>query len=252
MSSRDVPPSGDLLGGRTVTIAFQPIVDMSNEDVFGYEVLVRDSGGSTGANGLVRQALARGEMNRLDRRVLTLCIRQRTVWAGLPLFVNIGPLSHPDFDVMARAYRRWVVAHGLDPARIVFEISERVPIVGGPGLACARALRAAGFGIALDDVGTGLSGLGALIEVRPDYIKVDGTITRATAQDPWAQQVVAGLVSLAANVGIRLIAEGIETGEHLRAVIRLGVRYVQGYYLGRPVVYAADPTPFTGRVGGLR
>lgn len=249
MSSRHVSPSGNLLGGRTVTLAFQPIVDLSNDDVFGYEALVRDSSSSTGADGVVRQALARGAMNRLDRRVLTLCIRQRTVWAGLPLFINIGAVTRLDYEVMARAYRRWLAARGLEPGWIVFEISERVPIVGGPGLSCARALRAAGFGIALDDVGTGVSGLGALIEVRPDYIKVDGSITRAAAQDSWAQQVLGGLVSLAANVGTRLIAEGIETEEHLRAVSRLGVRYVQGYYLGRPVVYAGDPTPVSAAPG---
>lgn len=223
------------------SVAFQPIVAVDTKAIAGYEALVR-YGNADHAGAFLRQAIALGLTNAVDRIVRVECVRQRHVWADAMLFLNVDPVPDVDCETVAGGYRRWVLGRGIDPGTIVFEISERAPIVGGPGAQYARAFRAAGFRIAVDDVGVGASGLGALIAVKPDYLKVDGSITRALPQDPWARAFLTGLLSAASAVGARVVAEGVETEEQFRVLRGLGVTYAQGYYLGRPVVHGRSPT----------
>lgn len=224
------------LAVRTTTVAFQPIVAIGTRAVVGYEALIRN-GHADHAGAFLRQIGALGLTNVVDRAVRVECVRQRQVWADALLFVNVDPLPHVDCETVAQGYRRWVLRRGIDPGMIVFEISERTPIVGGPGARYARAFREAGFRIAVDDVGAGESGLGALIAVKPEYLKIDGSITRAAAEDPWAHALLAGLVSAATAVGAQIVAEGVESEQQLRVLRELGVQYGQGYYLGRPVIH---------------
>lgn len=221
-------------GLHAVHVAFQPIVDSVRRRILGYEALVRSSEGRPGAEGLVRGAMTRRTLVQLDRLVRVLSVRNRRALRGRFLFLNVSPQPEIDFDAMARGYARWLAARGIHPGSVVFELSERMPILQGPGMLCAQALRAAGFKIALDDVGTGTSGLSAVVAIKPDFLKIDRSITAPVATDPWARAVVSGIEAIASVVQIQVIAEGVETEDQLERLIELGVRYVQGYHVGRP------------------
>ncbi len=119
--------------------------------------------------------------------------------------------------------------------RIVLEISERPPIIDNPALWDQVSMwREAGYATALDDYGAGYMGLGALLKLRPDLLKLDRVITEGVDQDPVHRVAVKNMVDLGRDLGILVIAEGVETLEEFWALRAYGIRYMQGYLLGKP------------------
>lgn len=143
------------------------------------------------------------------------------------LFINIDALS-PDMPATP-GHRE------IPPQRLVLEISEQQPILDNPGLLQqVQAWRATGFAIAVDDYGAGYMGLGALLELRPDWLKLDRVITAGVDRDPAHWAAVRNMVELGVALGTTIIAEGVETPAEFWALRECGVRYMQGYLLGRP------------------
>ena len=97
-------------------------------------------------------------------------------------------------------------------------------------------LRSWGLRIAIDDAGSGYASLRHILNIRPDIIKLDIALTRAIDSDPARQALAIALVSFRQDIDAVLVAEGIETLAQLEALVRLGLRHGQGYYLGRPAV----------------
>jgi EAL domain-containing protein (putative c-di-GMP-specific phosphodiesterase class I) len=91
-----------------------------------------------------------------------------------------------------------------------------------------------GFGTALDDFGAGHAGLGLLARFQPDTIKLDMELVRGIDASLPRRMIVRSIVTMAEALKMRLIAEGVETATELAALRELGVRYVQGYFMGRP------------------
>ena len=102
--------------------------------------------------------------------------------------------------------------------------------------------RDAGYGVAVDDVGTGYSGLATIAEIRPDVIKLDMSMVHGVDNNPVKRSLIETLLTFADKVGCRIVAEGIETEAELTCLIRLGVHYGQGFFLGRPEV---PPAPLS-------
>jgi EAL domain-containing protein (putative c-di-GMP-specific phosphodiesterase class I) len=130
-------------------------------------------------------------------------------------------------------------AAGIQLSRIILEIVEQQPFL--QELAFFRALdelRAKGVLIALDDIGIGFSNHKTLIEVRPDLFKIDRFFVRDCKARPHARAAIESIVLLAARLGGRVVAEGIETLNDLETVSSLGIDLVQGFYFARP---AASP-----------
>ena len=96
------------------------------------------------------------------------------------------------------------------------------------------AYRAQGFGTAIDDFGSGYAGLGLLVEFQPDEIKIDMTLLRGIDADPVRRAVVAGIVTTARELGIRLIAEGVETTAEFAVLSGMGIDRYQGFLFARP------------------
>jgi EAL domain-containing protein (putative c-di-GMP-specific phosphodiesterase class I) len=121
------------------------------------------------------------------------------------------------------------------PDRVIVELTEHVGIEDHPGLhrAC-RELRKLGADVAIDDTGTGFASLSMVLEVAPDFIKLDRDLINGIDFDPVRRALASALVTFGNETGAKIIAEGIETADELEVLIDLGVAYAQGYFLGRP------------------
>jgi EAL domain-containing protein (putative c-di-GMP-specific phosphodiesterase class I) len=121
------------------------------------------------------------------------------------------------------------------PNRIVVELTEHVGIEDDPALrqAC-KDLRRIGARVALDDTGAGFASLSLLLEVAPEFIKLDRVLTRDIDADPVRRALARALVTFGNEVGAAVIAEGIESAAELAVLIDLGIAYGQGFYLARP------------------
>ena len=94
--------------------------------------------------------------------------------------------------------------------------------------------RRLGFQFALDDTGAGYAGLEELLEIEPDYIKIDRAVVSGVDQDPACQDVLAAWLQLAEKMGAEVIGEGLDTLEELEMLARLGIPFGQGWLFGRP------------------
>jgi len=243
--------------GRLTTV-FQPIWDLEAEELVGVEALSRPdpSYGLAGPAEAFAIAEQLGRVHELD----VLCAR-RALAAGAalpgyggPLFVNLSPLTL-DLDADGNDwFVEAVEAAGLVRERIVVEVTERF---GGRVSAVVKALermRELGFRVALDDVGTGNSGLEMLRRVGAEFVKIDGSIVSAAATEPNARAVLLAMATFAHQTGSFVIAEGIEDAEtveflrhvhehaaHTGQIIRGG----QGFALGVPASGPPQrPAPF--------
>jgi EAL domain-containing protein (putative c-di-GMP-specific phosphodiesterase class I) len=130
---------------------------------------------------------------------------------------------------------------GIDPSRMIFEITENEMIANlSVASGAIKRLQNAGIRFGLDDFGSGFSSLSYLQSLPIDFIKVDGSFTRNIAREPFQQALIRAVEGIADVLKIGVAAEFVETTDELAAVRALGVRYAQGHLLGRP-----RETPFT-------
>ena len=167
--------------------------------------------------------------------------RQLVVWADTPgyetlrLSVNVSArqFRHAGFvdDV-----RRILERTGADPSRLVLELTESLLLDYAEQAAeRMRQLRTLGIGFSLDDFGTGYSSLAYLKDLPLDELKIDRTFTRDILQSAGDAVIVRTMIGMARNLGLLLIAEGVETPEQHDALVRWGCTGFQGYLFGRPV-----------------
>ena len=236
-----------LINQGNVSTVFQPIWHLSPRTVLGYEALSRldpsyDIDGPQEAFDIAEQL---GRVAELD----TICRRSAiAAAASLPpgslLFINISPYSLTNSHFSAATMLDELAGIGLDPKRVVIEVTERSTVAPQVVAEAARELRDAGFAIALDDVGTGNIGLAMLQAVPFDYLKVDREIVIGAQVGGPARAALRALLAFGAEVGAQVLVEGVETedqmtfveqmaGYHLRAHAA-PIHLVQGYLLGRP------------------
>jgi EAL domain-containing protein (putative c-di-GMP-specific phosphodiesterase class I) len=222
-----------------VYMVYQPIVSWSRRCAFGYEALVRSSEPSLPHPGAMFEAaekLCRTE--ELGRQIRAKC---GGPLAGadkdFTLFVNLHSrdlLDETLFDAKA-PLTDWA-------SRTVLELTERAAIDGIDDIAERIArLRALGFRIAIDDIGAGYSGLNSFATVQPDFVKLDITLVRGLDSDPVRRRLVRLLTELCNDLGIFVVAEGVETAPERDALIDLGVDLLQGYLFARPAAPFVQP-----------
>ncbi len=223
---------------RNLQPVFQPIVDLESGRVIGHEGLIRGPSNSTLHSPvlLFEQAARCGSTVMLDR-ICRQVVMERFAELGHAgfLFLNVCPASLLAPDHRQGATLALVKSLGLAADRIIIELTETSP--GGSYEALRQATshyRSTGFHIALDDLGEGFSNLRLWSELRPDFVKLDKHFVHNLHVDPLKEQFVRSMVDIARQSGAQLIAEGIENAAELRTLQRLGVRYGQGYLLGRP------------------
>jgi EAL domain-containing protein (putative c-di-GMP-specific phosphodiesterase class I) len=215
---------------------FQPIVDLETSDVIGYEALSRGPAGTPLENPvpLFARARALGRLAELDaacRRQAFRAARETGRLDPLTLFVNIEPevLDRSPLDDLLTGAQ---AAPGA--LRVVFEITERA-IAARPAelLRTVEAIRARGWAVALDDVGTDPASLAFMSLLRPEVVKLD---LRLIQQRPTrdAAEIMHAVNAYAERSGALLLAEGIETEQHVRTARAFGARFGQGWHFGRP------------------
>ncbi|WP_245576198.1 EAL domain-containing protein [Deinococcus murrayi] len=217
----------------------QPIADLRRAAVYGYEALVRAEGehGLIGAGALLQAAFAQGQSRAFDALARREAIRQvyPQLGPGQVLFINFAPGVVYNPDVCLQTTFQACREVGADFSRLLFEVTESEAF---PDLAFLRRIleryRAEGAQVALDGLGAGHTGLTYLAELRPDLVKLDRALVRGLSTDDPRFPLVQALVAYAHSLGIRVVAEGIETAQELQAVRELEADYAQGYFLGRP------------------
>ena len=226
---------------------FQPIFDLRNGQPRGYEALIRPQPGSgfSDPSELFAAAESVGRTVELDLACLTTEV---TAFASLALpgslTLNLSPRTLESDEFSVHMLVQLLQRHGVNPDRVVLELTEREAVEDIDRLVRAvEACRAAGMRIAADDVGAGNAGLRLLAQLRFDIVKIDLSLVQGGAVRATSHEVVQTLKDLADRWGALVVAEGVETVEQLVFVRSLGIRAGQGYLLGRPA-----ETPSTAAV----
>ncbi len=236
----------ELIARNQMLGVYQPVVDLSNGGIIGYEGLTRPQPPSpfeTPAQ-LFDAAEASGRVMALD----LACAEELVHGARfLPptqfLSVNLSPttIEAPEFG--ASSMLAILARHNFPPAQLVIELTERESITDMVLLRKKlEDCRRAGIRLAADDIGAGNSGLRLLSELRFDILKVDLGLVQRSAADGLSSAVVRSVVDLAARTAALVIAEGVEDDRQLVQVAALGITAAQGYLLGR-----GGPLPVRGR-----
>jgi len=164
--------------------------------------------------------------------------------AGKKLFLNVNPNVIHDKGFKNGFTKSRLDKYGLDSQNVIFEISERVAVMERHVfLDAIPHYKGQKYGIAIDDVGSGYSGLNIISDVRPDIIKLDIHLIRDVDKDEIKRLLCKAMVDFCKSAGIFLIAEGIETEQELETLIALDVDFGQGYFLGSPKQSFNDISP---------
>jgi len=219
---------GSTLRAEAIMPVFQPIVALDDGRAIAYEALSRFPGDP--AHGPDRWF---ADAWHVDLGIPLELLAVRAALGVLPalpddlaLCVNVSPET-----VATPGFRE---ALGDDAHRIVAEITEHRRLDDAAFQRKLAPLRAAGGRVAIDDFGAGHASLSQVLAVAPDWIKLDMSLTQQLDESPVARALAAAVVSFAAEVGISVIAEGVEDARQVTTLRALGIRYAQGHHFGRP------------------
>lgn len=228
-------------------MVFQPIFDAKG-GLLGYETLMRSGDPAfKGPPDLLDAAEKQGRLHELGR----VCRRRAAeAFAAAPpgalLFVNLHAEDLFDDDLLRGDSPLAAIAH-----RVVLELTERAPLGESAEVPVRIAqLRAMGFRIAIDDLGSGYAGLNSLVQFEPEFVKLDMSLVRGLHQSPVKHRLVSLIIDTCRGLDSQVVAEGVETAEEHRALLSLGCPLLQGYFLGRPGhLPTAPPADPTARLG---
>jgi EAL domain-containing protein (putative c-di-GMP-specific phosphodiesterase class I) len=221
----------------TFSMAFQPIMDIETAQPFAYEALVRGPGGESAASVLAQ--VTSENRYAFDQRCRVKAI-QTAATAGLlntPAKLSINFLPNAVYEPKACIQLTLTTAAAIQfpTDRLIFEFTENEEMVDPSHVAkIVDSYRLMGFGTALDDFGAGHAGLNLLARFQPDIIKLDMDLVRDLDSSLPRRIIIDAVVKMCRELGVLVIAEGIETQAELDALRGLGVRYIQGYLFAKP------------------
>ncbi|MBU0675221.1 MAG: EAL domain-containing protein [Proteobacteria bacterium] len=222
-----------------ISTVFQPIVDLADKSVIGYEALSRgpDDSEFFTPQILFLTAAACGlsfELDRLCRR--KALERVRHLHTDKKIFVNTLTMTIHDPEFRGTYLKDLLEDLKIKPENVVFEVSEKLAIDNYDIFRGAlQDYKDIGIVHANDDIGKGYSDLERVMELRPGFMKIDISFVRGVSHSYIKQEIIKSLVNLAKGIGSEVIAEGIETIDEYEKVKELGVSFGQGYLFGRPV-----------------
>jgi EAL domain-containing protein (putative c-di-GMP-specific phosphodiesterase class I)/CheY-like chemotaxis protein len=245
----DVAPAAPALPGleaaferalESLWIAFQPIVQVADRSLYGYEALLRSREPTFPHPGAILDAAERlGQLRHLGRT-----IRRKAVEAlfgcseNFALFINI----HPEDLLDPGLFDAESLLAGLG-SRVVLEITERAALdrIEDAREQVSRA-RSLGFRVAVDDLGSGYAGLSTFALLEPEIVKVDMSLVRDVQDSKMKQRLIGSMATLCKEMGALIVAEGVETAEERDALVDLGCDLLQGFRFGRPADSLVRPT----------
>ena len=229
---------------------FQPQADTRSLKPLGVEALLRwehPELGSISPGEFIPVAERSGLIHELGEFALTQACRAAQQLPGLSMAVNVSPLQLMQADFVASVDRA-LSATGLDPARLHLEVTESLMLEDAQGaIKRLQALQGLGVRMALDDFGTGFSSLSYLRAFPFHTLKVDRSFVRALSEHADALAIVNTIVQMAQVLGMRTVAEGVETEQDLGAIRTIGCDEVQGYLVSRPLPLARLQDWLAGR-----
>ncbi|MEA2535998.1 MAG: hypothetical protein QOF11_232 [Chloroflexota bacterium] len=206
---------------------FQPIVDLGTGTIVGFEALTRFDDGQR-PDVTFATALECGMGLELEAVTLDLALREARLLPRAPwLSVNVSPAFLAQGGTITR-----VLAQRSRP--VVLEVTEHEAIEAYAPLRQTMLELGPGVRLAVDDAGAGVANFNHLVELRPNFVKIDAGLVHGVDGDPSRRAVVVGLIHFAVEAGSQVIAEGIETEAERAVLIELGVTLGQGYLLGKP------------------
>jgi EAL domain-containing protein (putative c-di-GMP-specific phosphodiesterase class I) len=226
-------------------LQYQPIVDLEDGAILGFEALVRwqhSTRGLLGPDHFIEIAEETGLILPLGAWVLHEACRQATrfqslggPWSRLTMSINLSAaqLAQPDLAELLGA-----VLHdaGLRPELVELEMTEGILMDDAAStIAVLQELRDVGVRLSVDDFGTGYSSLAYLKRFPVDVLKIDRTFVQGLGDDPEDSAIVAAVVSLADALGLAVVAEGVETERQREHLLALGCDRAQGYLFARPL-----------------
>jgi EAL domain-containing protein (putative c-di-GMP-specific phosphodiesterase class I) len=232
----------DLILRERMVTAYQPIMDLEDRTVLGFEALSRGPRGSglESADALFGAATRHNLLLELDR----LCRKRALLSSGrIPsnakVFVNTLPATIRDPQFRGKALIDFLDKAQVSPDRIVIEITEKLVIDNYNLFRETMAyFTDLGMSFAVDDVGAGYSGLESIARLKPTYLKIDMLLVRDVHVSLVNREMVNAIIALGRGIGSEVIAEGIHTEEEAKALREMGIDWGQGYLLARP-----DPGP---------
>lgn len=227
-----------LLAEDRLTSHFQPIVTAAGEP-FAMEALIRgqgDDGSIIGGGRIMDAARAADLLFPVDLAARATAVRTAAAAGyGGRLFINFSPAAIYDPNHCLRSTVALIDSVGLRPEHIVFEVGEGDSLDSLAHLkSILRVYRAAGFKVALDDLGAGYASLNLLHEVRPDFVKLDMGLVRDVDRDRFKASVLGGILRMARDLNIPTVCEGVETKGEAEWLAAAGADLLQGYLFGRP------------------
>ena len=214
-------------------VTWQPVLDLHLGTVWGYEAMVQGPADSPYAAPDALRDLARREHRERDLELLRRSTALRAAAKELPESAML--LLTVDLDVapgrLAPSGVEWPAT------RTVLELSEHAPLFDRPGelMAVSAQLRLAGYHIAFTDFGSGFKGAQALLDCRPDIVKIDRLLVRGVDRDPWRQEMVSSIVQTASDLDVAVVAAGIDAVAELHELVGRKIALGEGPLLGRPV-----------------
>lgn len=230
----------EIVYNRRVWTAFQPIVEITTGRIVGYEGLSRGPRGSDFESpGVLFGGAARhGLVEELERTCRRQAFVDWEVFGGsVRLFLNTVPATVRDTSFLGRGVLDYL-GSTLSPRMVTLEITEREVIANlNMYREAMHPFLELGFTFAIDDVGSGYSGLETMVTLGASYFKIDMGLVRDVHEKRVGQQVIKAILDMGTGAGATVIAEGVQTREEADTLAEIGLRYAQGYYYGRP----ADP-----------
>jgi EAL domain-containing protein (putative c-di-GMP-specific phosphodiesterase class I) len=213
-------------------MVYQPIVSASGGHVFGYEALLRCHEPTIpNPQTFLRAAERLSRSRELGRRIrASVAATKARLATGHPFFVNLHAQDLSDEDLYSREAPLTRFAR-----EVVLEVTERTALEDVPDLReRAQALREMGFRLAVDNLGAGYAGFATLACLEPNFVKLDRALVNGIDAEPHTGKLVGSFCVLSHELGIQVVAEGIETAGEGETLTSLGCDLLQGYLFGRP------------------
>ena len=230
--------------GFGIKMAFQPIVDISDKSVFAHEALVRGENGE-GAGRILGQVTEDNKYT-FDQtcRVKAIETASRIQLPG-SLSINFMPNAIYEPETCLATTLSTARKTGFDRNKIIFEVTEQEQVVSQEFLVeVFEAYRKEGFRTAIDDFGAGYAGLNLLADFQPDILKIDMKLIRDINHNKVKQTLVRSIQQISEELGIQLIAEGIETEDEYKYLRDSGITLMQGYFFQKPMLEAFQDINF--------